>query len=120
MGHRYSVVRGLEIQRTCVARSNNLCSPSRKKRTKTDDNNGKSFPIKSSLPIKRGSTGTDLPPKKRSKKSSIGDMFSKAKTKGVAPGESKQVKKKLVFGTTTKPKPSVNNTATSSQEKIID
>jgi len=120
LDHRYSAVRGLEIQRTCVARSNNLCSPSRKKRTKTDDNNGKSFPIKSSLPIKRGSTGTDLPPKKRSKKNSIGDMFSKAKTKGVAQEESKQVKKKLVFGTTTKVKPSVSNTTTSSQEKTID
>jgi len=120
LDHRYSVVRGLEIQRSCVARSNNLCSPTRKKRTKTDDNNRKSFPTKSSLPIKRGSTGTDLPPKKRSKKNSIGDMFSNAKTKGVSQGESKQVKKKLVFGITTKGKPSVNSESTNSQEKTTD
>lgn len=119
LDHRYSVVRGLEIQRTCVARSNNLCSPTRKKQTKTD-NNKKSFPQKSSLPIKRGSTGTDLPPKKRSKTNSIGDLFSNAKTQGLSLGESKQVKKKLVFGTTTKAKPSVNSKFASSQEKITD
>jgi len=119
LDHRYSAVRGLEIQRSCVARSNNLCSPSRKKHSRTNNNNNtKSFPPKSSLPIKRGSSGTDLPPKKRSKTSSIGDMFSKAKTKGSSQGDSMQIKKKLVFGSSTMAKPSVNDTSVRCKETI--
>jgi len=119
LDHRYSVVRGLEIERTAVARSNNLCSPTRKKRTNIGDNKTKPSPVISSLPLKRGSVGADLPPKKRAKTRPIGAMFNKAKSKGESQGaESKQINKKLIFGTTTKSKPSVGETSKTSQKKM--
>jgi len=118
LDHRYSAVRGLDIERTAVARSNNLCSPTRKKRTKSGDVKGKPFSQKSGLSLKRESTKTDLPPKKRAKTNSLGAMFSKAKPKEKSQKPApEKIKRKLIFGTTTKPKTIVDTTLKISQEE---
>jgi len=122
LDHRYSSVRGLDIERTAVTRSNNLCSPARKKRTRNEDINAKPSE-KSDLPVKRGSKEIDIRPKKRAKTNSLGDMFSKAKqnveTQEIAQSKTK---KKLIFDATTKEKPVIEETTqnkTEMQKKLV-
>jgi len=60
----------------------------------------------------------DLPPKKRTKTNSLGAMFSKAKPKEKSQKAApEKIKRKLIFGTTTKPKTIVDTTLKISQNK---
>jgi len=118
LDHRYVAVRGLEIERTAVIRTSNLCSPTRKKRTRNGDIKAKTSPLKPSLLSKNGSKENDFHPKKRPKTNSLGAMFSKAKQKAETQETTQsQIKKKLFFGTSTKAKPAIEETSKTTQKK---